>query len=76
VQCCRETLKLVEFPKLEFLEGGEEEKGVLLLLGESLHLFSVGPIKLQVGEGRRQEAANGHSKESRGVIRIEPLQFG
>jgi hypothetical protein len=31
---------------------------------------------LQVGEGGRQEAADGHNKEPHGIIRSELLQFG
>lgn len=65
----------MEIPKLEDLEGGKEAKGVLLLLAEALHLGE-GPIKYQVGEGGRQEAADGLSKESLCIIRQELLQFG
>jgi hypothetical protein len=63
VQPCREVLKPVAMRKHEFLEGGEEVKGVLLLLAEALHLFDL--RKEQLGEGGREEAADGHSKEPR-----------
>ena len=51
MQPCREALKLVEIPKLEFLEGHEEVKGILLLLGEALNLIRDGgeEVKVQAG---------------------------
>ncbi|KAI4977172.1 hypothetical protein ZWY2020_050990 [Hordeum vulgare] len=60
-------------PKDEMLEGGEEVKGILLILGEALHLDR---IKCQSGERRTQEAADRCSKEPHGLIRPDVLQYG
>lgn len=64
-------MKIVENQKVKFLEGGEELKGVLLLLSEELHPFRPIPIKFQLGEGQREEVAEGCSKKSCDVIGAE-----
>ena len=75
MQPCREALQLVAFRKLDPLEGGEELKGLLLLLSESIHLFV--PAKVQFGERERRKGTAGRSKEIRDVIRLKLLlQFG
>ena len=74
MQPCREALQLVEAPKSDPLEGGEELKCLLLLLCEALHLFV--HRKVQFGERGREQGPDGRSKETRDVIRPKLLQFG
>jgi hypothetical protein len=74
MQPCREALRLVEAPKSDPLEGGEELKGLLLLLCEVLHLFVL--PKVQFGERGREQGPDGRSKETCDVIHLKLLQFG
>ena len=72
MQPCGEALQLVAVPKFDPLEGGEEQKGLLLLLCEALHRI----VEVQFGERGREQGPDGRSKETRDVILLKLLQFG
>jgi hypothetical protein len=74
VQSCREALQLIPQQKIEFLQGGEELKGLLLLLCQALHLAA--DAEIQFGEGGIEEAADRRSKESGLAMRTQLEELG
>jgi hypothetical protein len=68
------VLQLIPTPKCEVLEGGEELKGLLLLLSQALHL--VAEPEIQFGEGGIEEAADRRSKESGLAMRTQIEELG
>ena len=66
MQPCREALQLVEAPKSDPLEGGEELKGLLLLLCEALHLIVIPKV---------QSGSEEESKGQMGAARRPAMSF-